>query len=201
MTDSVPAPQGGVLLPPTKEDIEAKFDLSIALTLSTWHALTLAVQNSWGGPDSAEKRDWFAGAISELFVSTPDIDVEYLEEFMLNIMNDEFDLNIDDGSAEEISAKIIGLRKLTLQGDFKLVNEMMTKWEEKKRKGGDKVKAKMVEREDDEDDTDWDSDNIEDDDGDVEMDEAPQLAKAPKEKPILEVDEDGFTKVIPKKKR
>ena len=120
---------------------------------------------------------------------------------MLNIMNDEFDLNIDDGSAEEISAKIIGLRKLTLQGDFKLVNEMMTKWEEKKRKGGDKVKAKMVEREDDEDDTDWDSDNIEDDDGDVEMDEAPQLAKAPKEKPILEVDEDGFTKVIPKKKR
>ena len=46
------------------------------MVLSNWSALCLAVQNSWGGPESAEKRDWFAGAVSDLIASKPDADVE-----------------------------------------------------------------------------------------------------------------------------
>lgn len=196
--------QGGVALPPSPEKIQSKFDLSIALSLSTWPALTLAVQNSWGGPDSSEKRDWFAGAISDLISTTPDADVEYVEEFMLQVMNDEFDVNVEDGSGEEISAKIIGLRKLTLQGDFAMVDEMYSKWQERQGRGsGERINFHHFSRDDHEDETDWDSDGIdeEDDNDDVEMGEAPALVKTPKEKVQPKVDEEGFTEVVGRKRR
>ncbi|MCJ1436045.1 hypothetical protein MMC27_005423 [Xylographa pallens] len=191
-------PQGGVTLPPTPEKIAAKFDLSIALTLSLWPALSLAVQNSWGGPDSSDKRDWFAGAISDLLAATPDADVEYLEEFLLQVMNDEFDVNVEDESAEEVAAKIVGLRKLTARGDFGMVDEMLARWEERRRRGGGEVGMKFVEEEDEE--SDFDTEDWEDG-VDIEMGEAPDLVKVPIEKPPPEVDEEGFTKVIGKKKR
>ena len=183
--------------------MQNKFDLSIALTLYTWPALTLAVQNSWGGPESSEKRDWFAGSISQLMTDVPDADVEYVEEFMLNIMNDEFDINVEDRSGEEIAAKIIGLRKLTLQGDFALVDEMYQQWQQRQSKGGTgKINFQHVDRGEDEDDTDWDSDDLdEEEDDDVEMGEAPAFGRAPKQKVHPKVDEDGFTEVISKKKR
>ncbi|MCJ1393270.1 hypothetical protein MMC18_006142 [Xylographa bjoerkii] len=199
---SAKEPQGGVTLPPTPEKIAAKFDLSIALTLSTWPALSLAVQNSWGGPDSSEKRDWFSGAISELIAATPDADVEYLEEFLLQVMNDEFDVNVEDGSAEEVAAKIVGLRKLTAKGDFGMVDEMFARWEERKRRGGGYVGIKFVEEEEG-DESDFDTEDWEDgvEGVDIEMEEAPDLVKMPVERPPPEVDHEGFTKVTGKKKR
>ena len=120
-------------------------------------------------------------------------------------MNDEFEVNVDDGSVEEVAAQIIELRKLTAQGDFEEVDRMYKKWIERQKKGGSSVKFQKVERGADDDDTDWDSDDLEDaeddDDEDVEMDEAPALAQAPKEKVAPQVDEDGFTAVVSKKKR
>ncbi|KAI4129914.1 MAG: hypothetical protein LQ338_001999 [Usnochroma carphineum] len=228
-----PAPGGGVTLPPTQgapnptpstfhpppstlhtpyhnplpppEKIQSKFDLSIALTLSTWPALTLAVQNSWGGPQSSEKRDWFAGAISDLFASHPDpndstIDVEYLEEFLLQVMMDEFEVNVEDDSAAEVASKIVGLRKLTAQGDFGMVDEMLLRWREREARGGEMVRFQRGQGgEEDEEDSEGDSEEVEDD-GDVEMEEAPQLAKVPKEKVMPKVDEEGFIEVINKKR-
>lgn len=185
------------------EKVQSKFDLSIALTLATWPALTLAVQNSWGGPQSAEKRDWFAGAISELIESTPDADVEYVEEFLLQVMNDEFEVHIDDSSGEEIAAKIVGLRKLTLQGNFSMVDEMFATWQERQNGGGRMVQFRHVERGEDDDETDWDSDDREDDSAgeDMEMEEAPPLVKIPKEKVQPNIDADGFIEVIGKRRR
>ena len=157
------------------------------------------MQNSWGGPNSSEKRDWFAGAISDLLAATPDADVEYVEEFLLQVMNDEFDVNVEDGSAEEVAAKIVGLRKLTARGDFGMVDEMFARWEERQRRGGAEVAMRFVEEEEDEE-SDFDTEDWEDG-VDVEMGEAPDLVKVPRERPPPEVDEEGFTKVIGKKKR
>ena len=123
---------------------------------------------------------------------------------MLQIMNDEFDVNVDDGSGEEIAAKIIGLRKLTLQGDFALVDEMYSKWQERQSRGGrGTINIQHVTKNDDEDETDWDSEDIEEEDGDndVEMEEAPPLVKAPKEKVQPKVDDEGFTEVVGRKRR
>lgn len=217
-----PAPGGGITLPPTAgatrppitrsphcnplisvEKIQQKFDLSIALTLSTWPALTLAVQNSWGGPLSYEKRDWFAGAISDLFSSYPSphttIDVEFLEEFLLQVMNDEFEINVEDDSGAEVASKIIGMRKLTSQGDFGMVDEMLARWRERQARGGERVSFQRERKDDDDEEDDEDSDEMEEDE-DVEMEEAPQLVKA-QEKVVPKVDEEGFTEVVGKKKK
>lgn len=186
------------------EKIQTQFDLSIALTLSAWPALTLAVQNSWGGPQSSEKRDWFAGAISELIESTPNADVEYVEEFLLQVMYDEFEINIEDGSGEEIASKIIGLRKMTLQGDFSMVDEMYNRWQERQNRGGGTVSFKHVERAEEADDTDWDSGDMDDEDSAdeaMEVDLAPSIVKVPREKPKPKIDNDGFIEVVGKKKR
>lgn len=185
------------------EQVQIKFDLSIALSLYSWSALTLAVQNSWGGPESKEKRDWFAGAISDLLASNPDADVEYVEEFLLQVMNDEFDVNVDDGSGEEIAAKIVGFRKLTLRGEFQKIDEMYAKWIQKQSKGAGRVSdSQYVAKADEENDTDWDSDDTdEDEEEDVPMHEAPPVVRAAKEKVQPRVDEDGFTEVMSKRKR
>ena len=45
----------------------AQFELGLTLILNTWQALTITVANQWGGPDSADKRDWMCGAVAELF--------------------------------------------------------------------------------------------------------------------------------------
>lgn len=189
------------------EKIQQTFDLSIALVLSTWPALTLAVQNSWGGPLSSEKRDWFAGAISDLFSTQPatTVDVEYLEEFLLQVMNDEFEVNVEDDSGAEVASKIVGLRKLTRQGDFGLVDEMYEMWRAREAKGGEKVNFQKVQGEED-DDVDEESEGdyseeVEEEDGDIEMGEAPRLVQASKEKIVPKVDEEGFTEVVGKKRR
>lgn len=158
------------------------------------------MQNAWGGPDSSDKRDWLAGAVSELFSSRPDTDVEDVEEMLLQVMNDEFEVNVEDGSAEEVAARIAGLRTLTAQGEFGEVERLYARWVESGGKGGGGgVRFREVERGEEEDETDWDSEDGEGED--VEMDEAPALVKVPREKVEPSVDEEGFVTVVGKKKR
>lgn len=120
-------------------------------------------------------------------------------------MNDEFEIVLEDGSAQEIAAKIVGLRKLTLQGDFRMVDDMYTRWKDRQSRGSGPVTIQHVERGEDEDETDWDSDDIEEEEEpdreDMDMGEAPALVQVPEEKPQPEIDEDGFTKVVGKKKK
>jgi pre-rRNA-processing protein TSR2 len=193
------------------------------------------VQNNWGGPDSADKRDWFAGAVADLF---PDVsrltpaqlalkaqqlsqnqsqsqsqsqsqqqngtaaaeepDQEDVETVLLQVMLDEFEVNVDDDSAWEVAETVVRLRSECLKGKFEGVEELRRRWEARK---GDKVVFKKAENEDDDDDEDSeedDSDEGEDADGDVEMDDAaPQLVNTRKEP---EVDEDGFIKVSRRRK-
>ncbi|KAK6385623.1 rRNA accumulation-related protein [Exophiala oligosperma] len=205
------APQAVAQLDLSK--LSSQIDLLVALHLWSWPALTLAIQNAWGGSAhvSNDKRDWMAGAVSELLTSTPPqlADVGDLEEVLLQVMLDEFEIVVDDGTAEDVARSIwSGATKLR-NGDLAELNELYVKWQEKQQKGGDRVVA-VVRGEDKDQDTDWDEDDEEEeewngfaDSPDVDMDEAPPLngARMPKQKMEPEVDEDGFTKVVGKKKR
>jgi pre-rRNA-processing protein TSR2 len=176
----------------TPEQLQAKFDLGISLILSNWQALSIAVDNEWGGNDSKDKRDWFAGAVSELFTSNPDTDNQDLEDMLLQVMEDEFELALDDGSETLIAAAIIKIKDEISYRDFSTVDAM---WEAFKSKKG-KVKAVRVgPSSDDEDSVDDESDS---DDSDEDMEDADDAAapRLAREKVVPEVDEDGFTKVV-----
>ncbi|KFY25451.1 hypothetical protein V493_04650, partial [Pseudogymnoascus sp. VKM F-4281 (FW-2241)] len=101
------APQPSSSGEPTPEQKCAQLDLGISLSLALWPALTLAVQNNWGGPSSSDKRDWFAGAISEYVTSTPEADEEDVEAMLVQVMLDEFEVAVDDGSAGEVADAVI----------------------------------------------------------------------------------------------
>jgi pre-rRNA-processing protein TSR2 len=155
------------------------------------------VQNNWGGPSSSDKRDWFAGAVVELFESRPETDLEDVETVLLQVMLDEFEVNVDDESAFEVAEQIMRLRRDVGRGDFAEVELMRARWE---KKGGKEVKFQVQEGENNED-TDWDSDDFEesDENEDVEMGDSPP--ERGKDLSAPEVDEEGFTKVASKKRR
>lgn len=187
------------------------------------------MQNNWGGPDSADKRDWFAGAIVDLFpdvskltpaqlqqkvtqqqqqqqqqggrqdsASAEEPDQEDVETVLLQVMLDEFEVNVDDDSAFEVADQVVRLRGECLRGKFDGVEALRRRWENRK---GNKVVFKKAEDQDEE--TDWDSDDDDDgdEDEDVEMDDAPPAAAPPRrERQEPEVDEDGFTKVTRRKR-
>ncbi|KAL1847016.1 rRNA accumulation-related protein [Paecilomyces lecythidis] len=180
----------------------AQLDLGISLALNAWPALTLAVQSSWGGPTSADKRDWFCGAISELLNDRPETDAEDLEDVLIQVMNDEFDVVVDDGSAGDVALQIMELKAQTQRGEFSEIRAMYEAWKEKMDKKGASAAGlfRQVDARDEDQETDDDDDDEEEED-DVEMDEAPTLTRAPRERVEPEVDEEGFTKVVGKKKR
>lgn len=175
---------------------QAQFELGVTLSLYFWPSLSLAVTNNWGGPDSDEKRQWFAGATIDLLKENPEEDGEWIETFLLQVMLDEFEVNVDDESGYEVAEQIVRLRKDCAKGDFKEVEEMRRKWES--RSGGQDVGKLFEKRErtEEEDETDG---SEEEDDEDVDMDEAPPLVRV-REPVVAEVDEDGFTKVTKKKR-
>lgn len=184
---------------------QSNFEQAVAYSLHLWPSLTLAVQNNWGGPDSEDKRDWFAGAVVDLFPEFSDApqsktaeepDLEDVETVLLQVMIDEFEVNVDDDSGTEVAGNIIRARAECAIGQFDEVHKLSQRFQNLK---GKKVDQLFKKAEDADQDTDWESDDDEDEDdeGDVDMNDAPA---APKEKPTPEVDEDGFTKVTHKKR-
>jgi len=150
-----------------------------------------------------DKKDWFAGAVSDLFTQRPDTDNEELEVFLLQIMQDEFDCNVEDDSEVEVARTILRLKKgLQEERSLETFRELEGRW---RNRGQMKMNIQVIDNEAEggEDDEEWDGFS---DDEDVDMDAAqdavPNLVPAmPKVKEEPEVDEDGFTKVVGKKKR
>ncbi len=201
------------------------------MTLHLWQPLSFAVESNLGGGDGADKRDWFAGAVAELYeaswaASAPAGSTTYnasnatladdllmdTEARLLQIMDDEFDTVVDDGSAFDVASQIVGLWTQCRRGQFAGSDALQQRWEAAR---GKSVRSAFQAGKPPDDDSAWQTDDSEDDgdgeddddgDDDVDMDEAPALVdaqqqQAPRERPPPpEVDEDGFTKVARKKR-
>lgn len=109
----------------------AYFELSVSLHLWNWQALSLAVDNEWGGPDSAEKRDWLGGVLADLVTSSPtkDPEVEDLEDVATQVMGDEFSVVLEDDSAFLLAQQIVKSWKACQVGDFAAIEAMKEAFE------------------------------------------------------------------------
>ena len=121
-------------------------------------------------------------------------------------MQDEFECNVEDDSEEEVARSILGLRKrLMEERELTVVRELEVRW---RSRGQMKMDFQVIDNgvnEEVGEDEEWNGFD-DDEDGDVDMDVAqdvvPDLVPAlRKEKVEPEVDDDGFTKVMSKKKR
>ena len=178
------------------------FARGVIARLAIWATLRIAVKENWGGPDSSSKRTWLASVIVDAFEEqTPTPDDQYIEELLLQVMSDEFETVIEDGSTEAVAVDIVRLWDETQIGK----GELVVNFEEL----ADKIRGKMpnvqeqvVRDDDDDDDDDWDDEEGEDEEDDGE--EAPRLLERPVSKRVtkqLDIDEDGFTIVKGKARR
>ena len=73
---------------PIPEPHPVLFARGVIARLAFWPTLKLAIAESWGGPESAQKRTWMASVIVDAFDPTESSEVPddiYLEEMLLQI--------------------------------------------------------------------------------------------------------------------
>ena len=171
------------------------FARGVIARLAIWATLRIAVQENWGGPHGPAKRTWLASAIVDSFenqITNPPDDV-YIEETLLQVMADEFETEIEDGSAESVAKDIVRLWEETQAGK----EESVIRFEGL----AEKVRGKRVNAEEkavSDEDEEWEDDEI------TDGEEAPQLLSrvegpAPPRESV--VDQDGFTLVQSKRRR
>jgi pre-rRNA-processing protein TSR2 len=185
---------------------QSRFELGTSLAIYQWEPLQTAVDNQWGGPDSSDKRDWMVGSIVELFETSNYVDSDDIEDRLLAIMEDEFEVVVDDDSSLKVAVSIIQLYKECAEGDFIHIDEMYGKYQEKeaRRKAGlepvTKINPTGIEDGDDEDDDDDDEDDDEDEWIDEDNETQSDVSESQeKQGPIL--DDDGFELVQKKGNR
>jgi pre-rRNA-processing protein TSR2 len=142
-----------------------------------------------------------AGQISELFSNEPLTDAEDVEVMLLQVLEDEFGIRLEDETEVQVAKDIMGIRKEVGEGKTDEIDRLHQKWESRQ---GKEVATGDVNVRESNQEADWDSvDEESDEDSDVDMDDAPALvpAKAKEPKPEPEIDEDGFEKVVGKKRR
>lgn len=194
----VEAPQGANNLLFKDEKQQARFELGVSMMIYKWDALDVAVENQWGGPDSAEKRDWITAIIVDLFKTEKVVETILIEETLLYAMVDEFDTNVEDDSAVFIANGIIELYKQCQALDYSTVESLYLAWQEKQKNKSNKrvVQVKDDPLNPDVSDSEDEEDYDEEESQDVDMDVDEQQQTNPE--PII--DEDGF-EVVQKKGR
>ena len=177
------------------------FARGVIARLAIWATLRIAVKENWGGPDGSSKRTWLASVIVDAFEEqTPTPDDQYIEELLLQVMSDEFETVIEDGSAEAVAVDIVRLWDETQIGK----EDLVVNFEEL----AEKVRGKMPNVQEqvvsDDDDDDWDDENDDSEDEEGDGEEVPRLVERPVPKEVTrepEIDEDGFTMVRGKSRR
>ncbi|KAI9069569.1 hypothetical protein FKP32DRAFT_1663267 [Trametes sanguinea] len=167
------------------------FARGVIARLAYWPALRIAVEQGWGGPESAEKRTWLASVLVDDFEEQdPAPDAEYVEDRLLQVMADEFDANLEDGSAEAVARDVVALWEQVSAGR----TELLAEFEER----ADKLRGKKLQVEEAAGDgSDWSDESGDEDEDEEGDDQPPRLLdhqnRPPKEEP--EVDADGFITV------
>ncbi|KAH7646129.1 pre-rRNA-processing protein TSR2 homolog [Dermatophagoides farinae] len=104
---------------------------SILETLECWPSLQISIANGMGGPNTTTKIEWLCDSIVQLFRDNNHLIVQDLIDFIAEILDNEFDTIIEDGSLEMISESIFGYYQKILAGDQKFVLDKLQQTKEK----------------------------------------------------------------------
>ncbi|XP_078061377.1 pre-rRNA-processing protein TSR2 homolog [Mustelus asterias] len=88
------------------EGARVLFTESVRGALETWPALQVAVENGFGGAQSQEKADWMVTAVAQYFCDNVELEAEEVEELLADLLYNEFDTVVEDGSLSEVALQI-----------------------------------------------------------------------------------------------
>ena len=97
---------------PTNSSTSHFFRTAVDAVLKNWTALQLAVSQGAGGHQSQAIGEWMAGAVVQWFSENQNLEPYEVTEFLEQIINQEFNLLIDDGSSDEIGTMICDFYRL-----------------------------------------------------------------------------------------
>ena len=92
--------------PENVSNVNVNFHTSVDAILKNWTALQLAVSQGAGGPQSKEIAQWMVDAVVQWFNENNNLEPYEVTEFLEQIIIQEFNLIIDDGSSDEIGTTI-----------------------------------------------------------------------------------------------
>lgn len=105
-------PQSNITYQLTQSGSEV-FKKAVRYILTEWPSLNLAIENGMGGYQAKDKVDWMCNAMIEVVLKQKDVD---LEDYLAQIVNQEFDTIIEDGSLEYSTKWIEKFYKDCMQG-------------------------------------------------------------------------------------
>ncbi|KAI8984898.1 Pre-rRNA-processing protein TSR2-domain-containing protein, partial [Trametes punicea] len=168
------------------------FARGVIARLAYWPALRIAVDHAWGGPESADKRTWLASVLVDDFEEQdPRPDADFIEDRLLQVMADEFDAVLEDGSAEAVAQDLVALWEQVSAGRTELLAEFEQRAD---RLGGKPVQVEEAAG----DNSDWEDESGDEDEGDEELKGQPPQLLDHQNRPSNdepEVDADGFITV------
>lgn len=167
------------------------FEEGVAIIFSQWTALVLAVENQWGGSESASKADYLIEDILEWFYKKKEHYADELEMELADALLEEFHVEVEDGSPSQVAKQLVELYAACLRNDASVLQQLR----QRQATGAAASKKCVVDldgaqMDDDSSSSDADSD---DDEVDEDMGDAAAPAAVPLKVPQAPVvDADGF---------
>ena len=96
---------------------ENPFHSAVEAVFQNWTALQFAIRQGAAGPQSADIAKWMVSATVQWFSENEDLEFDEVEDFLLDTVNQEFDVLIDDGSVTETSKLVCDFYRLCSRGD------------------------------------------------------------------------------------
>ncbi|KAM9351129.1 pre-rRNA-processing protein TSR2 homolog isoform 1-T1 [Symphorus nematophorus] len=92
------------------------FTEGVRAVLHTWPVLQIAVDNGFGGVYGQQKADWMVDVVQQYFHDNADLQQFEVEDFIAQLMDQEFDTVVDDGSLPQVSLSLLQLFSQWQQG-------------------------------------------------------------------------------------
>ncbi|CAH3046280.1 unnamed protein product [Pocillopora meandrina] len=89
---------------------------SVQFVLSNWSVLQVAVENGFGGADTTEKAKWMVDVVNQVLRDNNTIENYELEDYIEEILFNEFDTMVEDGSLSKVAQKLCEFHRLWKEG-------------------------------------------------------------------------------------
>ncbi|XP_068588285.1 pre-rRNA-processing protein TSR2 homolog [Cebidichthys violaceus] len=79
----------------------------VRAVLHSWPVLQISVDNGFGGVYGQQKADWMVDVVQQYFHDNADLQQCEVEDFIAELMDQEFDTVVDDGSLPQVCDSLV----------------------------------------------------------------------------------------------
>nr|XP_040025125.1 pre-rRNA-processing protein TSR2 homolog [Gasterosteus aculeatus aculeatus] len=123
----------------------------VRAVLHSWPVLQIAVDNGFGGVYGQQKADWMVDVVQQYFHDNADLQQSEVEDFVAQLMDQEFDTVVDDGSLPQVCDSLIQAFSQWQQGALQQLKHTLNTLTHKK---GQRAKVTAPPTQSDEDSSD-----------------------------------------------